>query len=292
MRKVTVILAMLAAATAALADGPPRPRITGISHVAVFTTQREAANAFYGNLLGLSKGNWEGAYRIGAQTIELEAHTASSGSDLLAHVAFATDDAEGMRRFLAAHGIAVPDSVHTETNGTRWFTLKDPEGHPIEFVQEETAKDADSKEISHSLIHAGFVVHDRALEDKFYRDLLGFRLYWQGGMKDTQTDWIDMQVPDGTQWLEYMMQPAGAKPDARLLGILNHFALGVPDVKAAAQRLQVRGWKPSDNEHPQIGRDGKWQLNLYDPDGTRVELMEFVPVEQPCCSKYLGPHPH
>ena len=27
-------------------------------------------------------------------------------------------------------------------------------------------------------------------------------------------------------------------------------------------------------EEPQIGRDGKWQLNLYDPDDTRVELME------------------
>jgi hypothetical protein len=42
---------------------------------------------------------------------------------------------------------------------------------------------------------------------------------------------------------------------------------------------------------PQIGRDGKWQLNLYDPDGTRVELMEFAPVEKPCCSEYTGPHP-
>ena len=26
---------------------------------------------------------------------------------------------------------------------------------------------------------------------------------------------------------------------------------------------------------PQIGRDGKWQFNFYDPDLTRVELMEF-----------------
>jgi len=45
------------------------------------------------------------------------------------------------------------------------------------------------------------------------------------------------------------------------------------------------------NEAPKIGRDGKWQLNLYDPDETRVELMEFTPVEKPCCSEYTGPHP-
>jgi hypothetical protein len=32
-------------------------------------------------------------------------------------------------------------------------------------------------------------------------------------------------------------------------------------------------------------------LNLYDPDETRVELMEFAPVEKPCCAEYTGPHP-
>jgi len=46
-------------------------------------------------------------------------------------------------------------------------------------------------------------------------------------------------------------------------------------------------------EEPQIGRDGKWQLNLYDPDDTRVELMEFTPVEKPAAAptNNTGPHP-
>ena len=42
---------------------------------------------------------------------------------------------------------------------------------------------------------------------------------------------------------------------------------------------------------PQIGRDGKWQFNLYAPDGTRVELMEFQPAVKPCCSPFLLPSP-
>ena len=25
---------------------------------------------------------------------------------------------------------------------------------------------------------------------------------------------------------------------------------------------------------PNVGRNGRWQLNLFDPDGTRIELME------------------
>jgi hypothetical protein len=35
------------------------------------------------------------------------------------------------------------------------------------------------------------------------------------------------------------------------------------------------------DEKPQIGRDGKWQFNMYDPNFTRVELMEPKPVEKP-----------
>lgn len=31
---------------------------------------------------------------------------------------------------------------------------------------------------------------------------------------------------------------------------------------------------PGEGQQPKICRDGKWQLNLYDPDLTRTELME------------------
>jgi len=41
----------------------------------------------------------------------------------------------------------------------------------------------------------------------------------------------------------------------------------------------------------QIGRDGKWQLNVYDPDGTRLEYMEFSNVQPPCCSQFTAPNP-
>jgi len=99
---------------------------------------------------------------------------------------------------------------------------------------------------------------------------------------------VDMQVPDGTDWIEYMLNvPANA--DHRLLGVMNHIALGVPDIHAAEKQLRANGWHG--DEQPKIGRDGKWQLNLYDPDQTRVELMEFTPAKEPCCSPYTGPHP-
>ncbi|MEI9967628.1 MAG: hypothetical protein WDM87_02995 [Terracidiphilus sp.] len=44
----------------------------------------------------------------------------------------------------------------------------------------------------------------RAAEDKFYRDLLGFRPYWWGG-RDGKTEWVSQQVPDAHDWIEYML---------------------------------------------------------------------------------------
>src|SRR5437016_14091022 len=97
-----------------------------------------------------------------------------------------------------------------------------------------------------------------------------------------------MQVPDGTDWLEYMLNvPANA--DKHTLGVMNHIALGGPDVHATERQLRTNGWNGT--EQPKIGRDGKWQLNLYDPDGTRVELMEFTPSQKPCCSDDSGAPP-
>ena len=98
-------------------------------------------------------------------------------------------------------------------------------------------------------------------------------------MTDERTDWVDMRVPEGSDWLEYMLnQP---HPSVRTRGVMNHLALGVPSAAKAYEKVAAVA-----KEKPKIGRDGKWQLNLYDPDLTRAELMEPAPVQKPCCSDF------
>jgi lactoylglutathione lyase len=83
-----------------------------------------------------------------------------------------------------------------------------------------------------------------------------------------------MKVPDGTDYLEYML--VQDTPDRKRLGSAHHAALTVPDIQEALETLKERptGLDASVVTSPRIGRNNRWQLNLFDPDGTRIELME------------------
>ena len=216
---------------------------------------------------------------------------------MLAHVAYATTDAATLRAWLAASGVSGLGAMQRSTEGDRWFALRDPEGNGIQFVQSASADaNAVPGAISGRIIHVGYAVHDRAKQDGMYRRLLGFRPYWYGAFEPDKVDWVSQQTPDGRDWLEYMMIGPGSdvpltKVDARQLGVLNHLSLGVPNMQAAVTTLHREDRLSPRHDGPQMGLDGKWQANLYDPDGTRVELMEFQPVTKPCCSPFTAESP-
>jgi catechol 2,3-dioxygenase-like lactoylglutathione lyase family enzyme len=296
-----LILVTLAAALLSLVgaspDQPVRPKITGIDHVRLYVSSVDKSRAFYGDVLGLpvSGGSCTGISRPcfpvnWYQQVELETVPTPAPQNCLAEIAFATSDVTGMRRYLLAHGVTV-GAISRDGGGPPHFELRDPEGTRIAFVQSSAALadyEISRRQISSRMFHAGFVVKDLAKENRFYVDLLGFRLYWYGGFKDDGTDWYELQVPDGDDWIEYMLNIA---PDAdhKELGIQNHFSLGVKNAQSAAAELRARGLSSFDG--PEVGRDGKSSLDAYDPDGTRVEVMEFTPARTPCCHTYTAPHP-
>jgi catechol 2,3-dioxygenase-like lactoylglutathione lyase family enzyme len=275
-----------------------RPRILGIDHVSFNTTDPEGLKALYSGTLGLaSAAPVESGelirYMVGRQWVGYSSAPDPKATDRMDHVAFATDNIAALREYLISKGLKVP-AIEGHDDHSLSFFVNDPEGHRIEFVERgrqlRTFTDVRTEPVSRHMIHVGFLVQQRDLEDHFYRELLGFRPYWHGGMHPGETDWVSMQVPDGTDWLEYMLnQPE--RPDLRLMGVLNHISLGVADMKEAQAIMESHGWKPHDGEKAQMGKDGKWQLNVFDPDLTRIELMEFKPVGKPCCSDFTGPHP-
>jgi catechol 2,3-dioxygenase-like lactoylglutathione lyase family enzyme len=283
-----------------------RPKITGISHLAVYASDPAATDHFYREIVGAAKmpdpENPKGVrYMINAtQFVEVLPLPPDSGINRMDHTAYDTDDAEGMRKFLSVRAWKAPGAVTTGSDGSRWFDTTDPEGNKVEFVEpppHPKAVEAPNV-VGRHVIHVGILVHSRADEDTFYRDLLGFRPYWWGGMQDDKIDWVSQQTPNSRDWLEYMLTSGPSSPAIPLhmsqvtLGVLDHLSIGVNSVDAAYK--QLTDGKRHDGRHddkPKIGKDGKEQFNMYDPDGIRLELMSFHASEKPCCSAFTADDP-
>jgi len=288
-----------------------RPPILGISHIAVYASDAAKAEHFYVHDVGLKKGDdperSDGVryYVNQEQFVEVQPLPSDAGAGRLDHIGYLTASAERMRAYLGAHGVTVPGAVKHASDGSAWFDVKDPEDNTVEFVQppahvlgiKETAalySLSGADPIGRRMIHAGMFVRSREKEDTLYRDLLGFKPYWYGGMHADHTDWVSQQVPDGHDWLEYMVYNGAGAPDhmsQQTLGVLNHFSLGVVNMEKTVTTLYAEDRLADQPARPQMGRDGKWQFNYYDPDLTRVELMEFSAAAKPCCSEFTAANP-
>ena len=293
---VWVAAACAVGATGGIAQQPAeaRPAITGIAYVRFFESDLFAAKTFYAQRLGLPETDLPGQLSVFAvnprQTIQIAPLPTHAPSNRLAEVAFLTTDLAGMRRFLEAHG------VPAQMDGSE-LKLHDPEGNPIGFI-EDIGKIAAPKPVaaapvqtSRRIIHAGYGVRDRATENQFFLTLLGFRPYWYGGSNPDKVSWVSLQVPEGSDWIEYMLDFNPAHDTLRQLGGMDHVSLGVNRITDVTDHLIANGWADPATRMPQLGKDGKWQLNVFDPDQSRVEFMEFRPVQQPCCSVPTAPPP-
>ena len=305
-------LAAVAAGLAAALTVPPylhaqqRPAITGVAFVRLYTSDTPASDAFY-RMIGLAPEPSNGAggdsvrrYDVSnSQWIEILPLPEPAPQSRLAAVGLTTRDAAGLEKYLRARGVTIVKPLHDGE-----FSVLDPESNRIVFVQAGShpatapGTAAVGEPTSQRIIHAGFVVKDPAAEDKFYKDILGFHDYWHGGMRDSQTDWMSLQVPDGSDWVEYMLHihlPSEARGAQQELGIQDHFALGVDHMQSAEDALARNGCAATPQggncKKPQMGKDGKVQMNVYDPDMTRVEYMEFAPSGAVCCSSIKGRQP-
>src|SRR5271169_1292276 len=217
----------------ALAQTPQRPKIYGLAFVRVKASDFQKTSETYRKILGLGTGT-NGCVKVknpcfvvnANQHIELTQAAPGEAGTWLDQIAFRTNNVGGMREYLLAQGVQVSDILSTP-DGMPLVETSDPEGNRIAFVQfPPVDNDAPARfhagpnQVSSRIFHAGFVVHDLTLMKHFYLDELGFRLYWKGGFKDlppgapekdSDIDWFEIQVPNGSDWVEFMLNiPANA----------------------------------------------------------------------------------
>ena len=299
----TVMVALAVLAHVVLAQGanpsskPARPKIFGIAHYATRVTDLEQARAFYTGFLGFAEPfclkNPDGAVTMAFikvndyQYIELTPGL-KPDEDRLNHISFFTDDAEAMRRYLQASEIQVPERVPKGRSGNLNFTIKDPEGHTVEIVQympdswpmREKGKFLPVSRVSQHIGHIGVISGDANAAKRFYVDILGFQETWRGsGAGSSTVSWINLRVPDGTDYLELMLYKYPPAPNRR--GTVHHICLETPHIGETLEKLKASEYGVTYGKPLEIrtGINRRRQLNVFDPDGTRTEFMEAFTVD-------------
>ena len=138
--------------------------------------------------------------------------------------------------------------------------------------------------------HTGLVVQDLERSLKFYRDLLGLKVWKRqlegGSYIDTvvaipgvQVEWVKLQIPDGSllELLQYHSHPDQVNIHnypANRHGC-SHIAFTVDNLEAIYQELCHQ--KIHCNSPPQLSPEGQAKvLYCHDPDGIILELVEEV----------------
>ncbi len=291
------------------AQAPPaRPKVFGVAHYSIFVSDLAKARAFYEDFLGYEEAftlpKADGTVQVAFvkindhQYVELF-NEPNKGEGQLNHLGLYTDDVERMRQYLASRGVKVPDQVILNRIGNKKIPVVDPDGHTVEIVEylpdswtgKDTGKHMPATRISDRMMHAGILVGNLDAATQFYGGILGCHETWRGSrLGGTTLNWVNMRVPDGDNHVEFMLYKELPPPDRR--GVDHHICLVVPDIEKAVATLEARPARKGYARETKInlGVDHKRQVGLFDPDGTRVEMMEATTVDgKPAPSSTLPP---
>jgi catechol 2,3-dioxygenase-like lactoylglutathione lyase family enzyme len=290
-----------------------RPKVFGVAHLAVYVKDLAKTRQFYEELLGFGEPfTLPNKDKTGTRIVFIKVNDKQyfeifnekdRGEGQLNHISFYVDNADRAYVFFKAHGIEVmgdKGQVGKGQTGNKNFNVKDPDGHIVEIVEYQpdswTAREAGKfmppTRISDHIMHVGVLVGDLDKSMAFYHGLLGFNEFWRGSSSPKMLSWVNMRVPEGEDYLEFMLYNKIPEPDGR--GTKNHASLTIPDADKALEELKKRAAKVGYTREIviQTGVNRKRQINMYDPDGTRIELMEANTVDGKPAPSSTAPPPH
>lgn len=268
-----------------------RPKILGISRAVFRTCNLGDTGRFFTDFLGYERlatdsGDAKSPTAVTVRINERQSVglVCASPDDLCGLDSFMveTDDAAALRGYLEAKGYAVLHAGDRSGSFRPDFRVVAPGGMVCGFVQcgERQCRTPDfggassDRRISPKMSHVGFMTPDPEAALDFFVGVLGFREVWRGGPDPEKVSWIHLRLPEGEETVELMLFEK--RPDRAGAGRMNHICLEVSDMDAARETLLARNL-PDGCPQPtsvSVGINRKRQINYYDIDGSRVEIME------------------
>jgi catechol 2,3-dioxygenase-like lactoylglutathione lyase family enzyme len=263
--------------------------VVGIANVTFKVADLGKARAYYQGILGFPEafdikdrsGVTSAYFKVNDdQYIEIVPTLKPGELNLEERIVFQSVDLDKLHALYESRGLS-PSKIEKGPDGNPIFRVVSPEGNSLDFLQYAEGSDQarargkflSPDRVSTHLWHAGVMTRDAAASGPFYREKLGFTNLRFGSRGDY------METP-GRDANTETKPPLADTPETHAQyereqwGAVNHIAIEVADMRAARDLLQTRGGFDDLRVRAHIGNNRHWLMFLFDPAGTRTEIME------------------
>ena len=204
-----------------------------------------------------------------------------------ARIVFQSTDLEKLHALYESRGLN-PSKIQKGPDGNPVFRVVSPEGNNLDFLQyAEDSEQAKARgkflspdRISTHLLHVGVMTKDAATSRPFYREKLGFTNlrfgtrgeYLETPGRDSNTETKPPLADTPATHIQYESEQWGA---------VNHIGIEVADMRSTRDLLQKRGGFDDLRVRAHVGNNRHWLMFLFDPAGTRTEIVETAIQELP-----------
>jgi len=268
--------------------------VAGIAGIAFRVTSLEKARRYYDGVLGLAEAfsTTDSAGRVASvffkvnddQYVEVVPGLPPGAIDREVRVIFQSSDLNRLREVYSSRGLN-PSAISRGADGNPVFRIIGPDNATLDFVEYvpgskqalARSKFLDPRRISVHLQHVGIYTKNRDSVVPFYQDKLGFARGRDvpGGRGDY------IETPSSDRNLETKFPPLDpndpatrAQYEREVMGAVQHLGLEVADMRATRDTVQERGGYTDLQVRAHVGNNRHWLMHLFDPDGSRTEVVE------------------
>lgn len=276
--------------------------ILGVAQVSFRVSNLARSTQFYRDVLGFSEAftlrNKSGQvtsvyFKVNdEQFIELVPGLEPGELVRQSRIVVQSSDLSRLRAIYLARGLS-PGPISKGEDGNPVFRIVAPNGFPVDFLQYDPrshqgrikGKMLGKKRISTRILHVGTMVKDEPTKAFFSK------FGWGKVLPGARGDYIETPLSDRN--LETKDPPLDPSNPATLsqytrevAGAVYHYALEIDNMHAAREELKRRGGFDDVRLRTAVGNNRHWLIHLFDPDGTRTELMSkaIVPDDVPSFS--------
>jgi catechol 2,3-dioxygenase-like lactoylglutathione lyase family enzyme len=302
-RALALGLAMIVSRHVAAQSTPPVAGdvpIVGIAGITFRVSDLDKARRYYSGVLGLAEAftATDAATRVTSvffkvnddQFVEVVPGLTPGATNREARVVFQSSDLKRLHDLYEARGLN-PSPIGGGADGNSVFRVIGPDEATLDFVEYVAGskqalargKFLDPRRISTHLQHVGIYTRSRDAVVPFYQDKLGFA---RGrDVPGTRGDYIE--TPSSDRNLETKYPPLDpnnpatrARYEREVMGAVQHMGLEVADMRVARDTVQDRGRLTDLQVRAHVGNNRHWLMHLFDPDGSRTEVVETAVQDQ------------